>query len=128
MQSPEKKEFSIIERATSLKNAVRGAALYMKITPNFLVHLLTFLVVLALGSFFNLTSTEWALIVLANGAVFVAEAFNSALEIDMNLTHEGQHPMVRDTKDIAAGAVLIAGIVGWVIDIIIFLPYLKLFF
>jgi diacylglycerol kinase (ATP) len=118
------KEFSILRRATSMRHAVRGVGVYMRITPNFWVHALTFLVVALLGFIFCISTMEWALLVLANGVVFAAEAFNSALEIDMNLTHPGEHPMVRDTKDIAAGAVLIAGIFAWVIDLIILLPYL----
>ncbi len=100
----------------------------MRITPNFWFHFLTFILLLVLGLFFGLSAVEWMVLVLANGLVIGAEAVNSAIEIDMDLTHPGRHTMVRDTKDIAAGAVLIFGITAYIIDLFIFLPrILRLF-
>jgi diacylglycerol kinase len=78
--------------------------------------------VLIAGIYFNITLLEWIFIVLSAGMVFAAEAFNTAIEIDMNLTSPEFHPHARDTKDVAAGAVLITAVVAMVIGIIIFLP------
>jgi diacylglycerol kinase len=78
--------------------------------------------VLIAGIYFNITLLEWIFIVLASGMVFAAEAFNTAIEIDMNLTSPEFHPHARDTKDVAAGAVLITAVVAMVIGVIIFLP------
>jgi diacylglycerol kinase len=78
--------------------------------------------VLIAGIYFNITLLEWIFIVLAAGMVFAAEAFNTAIEIDMNLTSPEFHPHARDTKDVAAGAVLITAIVAMIIGVIIFLP------
>jgi diacylglycerol kinase len=109
----------------SLRHALRGVFVYIRTTPNFMVHLSTALIVAVLGAYFDLAALEWAMLVLANGLVIGAEAFNSAIEIDMNLTHEGAHPWVRDTKDLAAGAVLILGVTAWIVDILVFFPHVK---
>jgi diacylglycerol kinase (ATP) len=123
MNSLEKKESYIVERATSVKHALRGIWLFVRVTPNFWVHFCTCVVLVTLGFFFKISTLEWAVLVGANAVVVVAEAINSAIEIDMDLTNPGVHPMVRDTKDIAAGAVLFAGVAAWVIDLLIFVPY-----
>ena len=44
------------------------------------------------------------------------------MEIDINLTFPEYHPYARDTKDVAAGAVLLAAIVALVVGFIVFLP------
>jgi diacylglycerol kinase len=65
------------------------------------------------------------LLVLAAGLVLVAEAVNTAIEIDIDLTSPTYHPYARDTKDVAAGAVLTAAFAAAVIGLIIFLPHLS---
>lgn len=122
MNNTEKKETYIIARANSLKHALRGMFLFARITPNFWVHFFTFIVLIVLGFVFSISRNEWLAVVIANGVVIGIEAVNSAIEIDMNVTHPDYNPMVRDTKDIAAGAVLIVGIISYFVDAVIFLP------
>jgi diacylglycerol kinase len=117
-------DLSIIKRAKSLTHAVRGLWLFMKTTPNFWVHFLTAGILIILGIVFKISHTDWMVLILANGLVIVSEAFNTAIEVDINLTSPDFHPYARDTKDIAAGAVLVAGIVAYIIDIFIFTHYI----
>ncbi len=124
MESVERKESYIVKRATSLGHAIRGIRVFIRITPNCWVHFFTFLFLVCLGLFFKLSLNEWLILILANGLVIAAEAVNTAIEIDMNLTHPGHHKMVRDTKDIAAAAVLIAGVTAWVIDLLVFIHHI----
>jgi undecaprenol kinase len=60
-------------------------------------------------------------------AVLVAESFNTAMEIDIDLTSPQYHPYARDTKDVAAGAVLLAVIGAVIVGGIIFIPKILLF-
>lgn len=62
------------------------------------------------------------MIVIVIGLVLITEALNSAIEIDIDLTSPEQNPYARDTKDIAAGAVLISVLIAGVVGLIIFLP------
>lgn len=118
----EKKRFSIVARIKSANQAVRGLGIVIKTGHNLWGH--TFFTVLAiyLGFILNLSSTEWAILVLTMGLVITTEIINTAIEIDIDLTSPTYHPYARDTKDIAAGAVLISVIVSGIIGLIIFLP------
>jgi len=122
LDTPE--EFSLIKRAKSFTYATRGIYIFIKTTHNAWVHLVILAVAIALGVFFNITNIEWMMLVLAGGFVLVAEAFNTAIEIDINLTSPDYHPYARDTKDVAAGAVLIASLTSVIIGVFIFGHYI----
>ena len=52
----------------------------------------------------------WAAIAIVAGLVMAMEMINSALEGFIDLMHPGVHPQVKVVKDMASGAVLLAGI------------------
>lgn len=110
----------VVRRAQSLAHAGRGLLLFLKTTPNAWIHIIALIIVVFLGIYFEISGTEWMMLVFAAGLVFVAEAINTAIEIDINLTSPTYHPYARDTKDVAAGAVLIAAITAAVIGVCIF--------
>jgi len=120
----EKKRFSIVARIKSANHAWRGIGILFKTSHNARLGLALSLLVIYLGFEFSISNIEWMLLVFAIGLVFVAEAINSAIEIDMDLTSPEYHPYARDTKDVAAGAVLLAVILAVIIGAIIFLPKL----
>ena len=70
---------------------------------------------------------EWLVLLLVFGLVLVAEALNTAFEIDINLTSPEYHPFARDTKDVAAGAVLLASIISVIVGLVIFLPKITFY-
>ena len=121
----EKKRFSIVRRAESFAHAGRGIAVFLKSTHNAWVQVTAFILVVALAAFFHVTATEWMMLVFAGGFVLASEAFNTAIEIDIDLTSSEYHPYARDTKDVAAGAVLIATITAAIIGLIIFIPHIT---
>lgn len=118
----EKKRFSIVERAKSFSYAIRGLRLLLKTQHNSWVQIFLTIFIIFLGIFFCISQTEWMLLVLSIGAVLTAEAFNTAFEFDIDLTSPTYHPYARDTKDVAAGAVLITSIMATIVGLIIFLP------
>ena len=117
--------FSLKNRISSLKYAFRGLVFFIKREHNAWIHLAVSFVVMVLGFVYHISATEWMFLVFSIGLVFIAEAFNTALEVDMNLTSPGFHPFARDVKDIAAGGVLVSALVALIVGCIIFLP--KLF-
>ncbi len=119
--------FSLIKRAHSFAHAGRGISLFLKTTHNAWMHVAILILAILLGWFFRITATEWALLILASGLVFTAEAFNTAIEIDIDLTSPEYHTYARDAKDVAAGAVLIASTTAFLIGICIFYPHLQSF-
>ena len=109
-------------RLKSVSSAWRGIHIMFRSQHNVWIHTLVLGLVVFGGIFFHITLFEWVLIIFSAGLVFTVEAINTAIEIDMDLTSPQYHPFARDTKDVAAGAVLIASIVATAIGIIIFLP------
>lgn len=115
-------KFSMTKRVKSFSHAWRGVRIFFKTTHNAWVQAVAFLIVLALSFYFEISPIEWLFVVLAAGFVFVTEALNTAIEIDMNLTSPEYHPFAQDTKDVAAGAVLMSASFSLIIGLIIFLP------
>jgi diacylglycerol kinase (ATP) len=117
------KEFSLIKRAKSFTYAGRGLWVFIKTTHNAWVHLVILAAAIALGAYFHITTVEWMMLVFAGGFVLVSEAFNTAIEIDIDLTSPEYHPYAKDTKDVAAGAVLLSAITAAIIGCLVFGPY-----
>lgn len=120
----ERKRFSLIMRAKSFTHAWRGIAVLIRTTHNAWVHLCILAVATAAGFYFEISTTDWMMLVLAAGLVLMAETFNTAIEIDIDLTSPNYHPYARDTKDVAAGAVLITSVTAAIVGILIFAPYI----
>lgn len=119
-----KEEFSLVQRGKSFAHAWRGLGLFVKSTHNAWIHIAALIAVIGLGIYFGINRYEWMILVLAAGVVLAAEAFNTAIEIDINLTSPDYHPYAKDTKDVAAGAVLISAIAALIIGLVIFIPYI----
>lgn len=124
----EKKRFSIISRIKSTTHAFRGVGIFIRTTHNAWVHVFFSVLAIYMGFTLHISSTEWIAIIFAIGFVILAETINTAIEIDIDLTSPNYHPYARDTKDVAAGAVLITVAIAGVVGLIIFLPKVLLFY
>lgn len=80
--------------------------------------------VLVAGFYFNITHTEWLVLILTIGLVITMELTNTAIEEIVDSFVDGIHPSAKKAKDVAAGAVLLATIMAVAVGIIIFLPYI----
>lgn len=112
------------KRIKSFGYAFKGIASLLKKEHNAWIHCLAIVVVTSLGFYFQITSTEWCIVLLCFGMVLAAEGFNTAIERLVDLVSPERHPVAGDVKDVAAGAVLICAIAAAIIGCIIFLPYL----
>lgn len=128
MKDPITKKFSFLRRAESFEHAGRGLYILLRSTHNLWVEITIFILVVLAGLFFCITKIEWLLILIVSGMVFVSEAFNTAIEIDIDLTSPTFHPYAKDTKDVAAGAVLISTIFATTVGTVIFWPYVESYF
>lgn len=118
----EEKKFSLIARLRSFNHAFRGIAIIFKTQHNSWIQIIVASIVIVLGIIFHISHTEWAILALAMFTVLAAEGFNTALEIDMDLTSPNFHPFAKDTKDVASGAVLLTAVGASIAGLIIFLP------
>ena len=117
-------KFSWSKRAKSFSYAGRGIALLIRNEHNAWIHLSVFALVILVGLFFQITSTEWIYITIVAAMVLLSEAFNTAIEYLCNHVSPNQNETIGKVKDIAAGAVLIAAIAAAIVGSLIFVPYL----
>lgn len=111
-----------LSRIRSFRHAISGMAILVRTQPNARIHLVAMLLVVGVGFLLKLTPGEWCWIVLAITGVLVAEALNTSLEFLADAVHPEIHPLVKQSKDTAAGAVLIASMGAAVIGLLVFGP------
>ena len=109
-------------RIISFKYAGQGVVTLFKTQPNAVIHLAILLIVVGFGWWLQISVVEWLMLMLTFAMVLVAEAFNTALEFLTDLVSPNYHELAGKTKDVAAGAVLIAAFFAIIIGILIFLP------
>jgi diacylglycerol kinase (ATP) len=112
-------------RVRSFRCAIVGILRMLRCQQNAWIHLIVTIGVVAAGFVFQLSRGEWCWIVLALAIVWTAEALNTAFEFLADAASPSFHPVVRDAKDVAAGAVLITAIAAAIIGVIIFWPHIA---
>ena len=75
--------------------------------------------ILLLTDWFTFSRTDWAVLMLASGAVIACEIINTAIENAVNLASEKYTEYGKIAKDAAAGAVLINAIIAVIVGLII---------
>ena len=87
------------------------------------IHAVATVAVLGTGIAVRLSRADWCWVILAISIVWTAEAFNTAIEFLADAVTLETNPLIRDAKDVAAGAVLITAIAAAVVGVIVFSPY-----
>jgi diacylglycerol kinase (ATP) len=117
-----KKESFFANRIRSVGFAFRGALLLLKNEASIKVQFTLALLITAAGFYFDISTTEWAIQLLAVGLVMSIEGINTAVEEIANFVHPNFHNKIGLIKDIAAGAVFFASIFAIIIGLLIYLP------
>lgn len=118
----ENNKFSFKARLRSFTYACNGIVTLIAHTHNARIHLFAAVCTVIAGGLLGLSASEWIVITFAIAAVFMAEAFNSAIEYLADLISPDYHPLIKKAKDIAAAAVLIIAIAAAIAGLIIFIP------
>jgi diacylglycerol kinase len=87
------------------------------------IHGLAALTAVAAGMMMQVKPLEWAILSITIFMVLAAETTNTAIEKTVDLTTTEFHPLARQAKNLAAGAVLLTAVNSIIIAIIIFKPY-----
>ena len=116
-------QFSLRSRFESFKHALRGLGDMLSSQHNAWVHAIMTILVLNLSWWLGIDRCGLALIVIAIAMVWVAEAFNTVLEIIADVVSGKTYSdLIRRAKDIAAAGVLITAIGAVAIGLIVFGP------
>ncbi|WP_026572416.1 diacylglycerol kinase family protein [Bacillus sp. UNC438CL73TsuS30] len=105
--------------------AIEGIRTAIIAERNMRIHLLFSFLVIGGSFFFSITRMEWLFIILAISGMFALELINSAIERAVDLVTEEYHPLAKQAKDLAAGAVFLYAIFSVIIGIIVFFPYIR---
>ncbi|MDJ0848566.1 MAG: diacylglycerol kinase family protein [Myxococcota bacterium] len=115
--------FSWAARRRSFRHAFRGVGTLLAEQHNTRIHAAVTLAVIVAGLVVGVSALEWAVLALAIGLVWAAEAGNSALEWLCDVASPDFHPLVRKAKDAAAAAVLVAAAAAAAAGLFVFVPY-----
>lgn len=118
------KRFSLGERLASFRFALAGLATLLREQHNTRIHLAATIAVVVLGFALEVSRGEWMALVIAIALVWMAEAFNTAVEYLSDAAVPEQHPLIGKAKDVAAAGVLLAAAAAALIGALVFLPYL----
>lgn len=103
--------------------AITGIKTALRTERNMRIHFFVSVLVILCAVFFSISKTEWLFILIAIGGIFSLELINTAIERVVDLITAEYHPLAKQAKDVAAGAVFIYAIMAVIIGIIIFLPH-----
>jgi diacylglycerol kinase len=94
------------------KYAGEGLLYALRTQRNFRFHLVMAIVVVLAGYWLQLSYAAWAVLMLTIGFVVVTEMVNTAAETLVDMVSPDYHPLAKQVKDLAAGAVLVTAIVA----------------
>lgn len=115
--------FSLTRRLHSFRYALAGLHTLLRTQHNARIHAVATVLVIGAGAYLRLTASEWLWLLVAMAGVWVAEAFNTALEFLADAVTRETHPLIGQAKDVAAAAVLIAAIAALVIGLLVLGPH-----
>jgi diacylglycerol kinase (ATP) len=121
----EPQAFTFTGRLRSFTHAARGIAMMLRSQHNAWVHAGATLAAIGAGVGLGLTRFEWCWIVLAIVGVWMAESLNTAFELLCDVASPQFHPIVKNAKDVAAGAVLISACGAFAVGLMIYVPHIR---
>lgn len=116
------KDSFLTNRIKSVGYAFKGAMLLLKTEASIKIQFVIAIILTIAGFYFNISTYEWIIQILSIALVMSIEGVNTAIEEIADFMHPERHEKIGIIKDIAAGAVFIAGILTMIIGFIIYLP------
>lgn len=103
---------------------MRGVSVVFRAEQSFRIQVVGAVCAIVAGIVFQISTYQFLIILLLIGAVLTLEIVNTIFERLVDSFQPRIHPVVRDIKDIMAGAVLIASAVSLLVGVTVFWPYL----
>lgn len=128
MEPQEKFHHFFKTRVHSFGYAFQGLGFLLRTQRNAWIHAVATVCAVSVSIWLPLSRIEWGLVIVAITLVWMAEAFNTAVEALVDLYSPKRHSLAKVAKDCAAGGVLIAAVGAAVIGFVVFLPHLLAFF
>jgi diacylglycerol kinase len=114
--------FSLVNRFKSFTYAWSGIKELLRTEHNTWIHLFLTIIAVILALVFNIAIGEWTALIICMTMVWTAEIFNTCIEKLLDFISTDRHPQIKNIKDMAAAAVLMASWAAIIIGAIIFIP------
>ena len=109
---------------SSVRHALRGVYVVFRDEANFRIQSFMTVLILCAATLLHVRVWEYILLILLCASVLILELFNSVIERIADGLKPRLQPIVRDIKDLMAGAVFLTAMTAAVVGVIIFLPYI----
>lgn len=113
-----------IKHLKSFKYAFEGVLHALIHEANFRLQILITAISVGLGFYFQISSSEWSVLILGFASLLSAEVLNTSIENFINFVIPKKSNVVKIVKDLSAGFVLINAIACLTILVVIFWKYL----
>jgi diacylglycerol kinase len=110
------------ERVKAIRFAIQGWWYVIRTQRNTWIHALASIGVIFIGLWLQITRQDWAILVLTIAIVWMAEMFNTAVEVITDLASPQQNHLAKISKDVSAAAVLITASASIVIGLLVLGP------
>ena len=122
--------FTLVGRLRSFRHAAMGMWFVLRSQHNAWLHAVATVLALVLAAVLHVkvkpfTTSEWCTLVIAIVMVWVAETFNTGLEVLAAAITAERHPIVKIAKDVAAAAVLLSAFGAVIVGAFLFVPPLA---
>ena len=108
----------------SFRDAIMGVRSALREERNMRIHFTSLVLLCAVSLLAGLNALEWAVLLLAAGAVVGLELLNSAIERAVDLAEPRESELVAQAKKLAAGGVLVASVVAVLVGALVLGPKL----
>lgn len=112
----------------SIKYSLQGFAYAYKNEQSMLLHLIVTIFAVILGIICHIKTMEWVIIAIVLGVILAVEFINTAIEAAVDLTTLEINPLAKIAKDCGSAASFVLSVMGIVIGLYIFLPYIIAWF
>lgn len=112
-------------RLNAFCNAVRGVVICVAQEPHGRFHASAAFLVILVGILLDASLDDWCWFIVCIGMVMATEAINTSIERLSNRVSREHHELIRDAKDLAAGAVLVVSIASAIIGLLRMCPLLT---
>lgn len=107
----------------SLRHAVNGVWFCVKTEKHMKIHLFIAAIVLVFCNVLPISRIELTMVVFAISLVLICEIINTAVERAVDTATQEYNPIARISKDVAAGAVLLAALNSVLVGLLVFGRY-----
>ena len=112
----------------TIKNSLSGIDFYIKDGKSIILYLVGLIAQIVFGIIFNINGLEWILIICIMGVLLSVELLNTAIEAACDAITKEYNPLIKIAKDCGSAATFIICVVTVILNLIIFIPKVMMWF